>query len=124
MLSALNLPPGLPAGQYSEEILRYPAVTAEGKPCEILERQTWFRTQLKSGVLGKPKLLNQRFDLRTGERVNKLSKGQFEIDVAGTRLKLLKPSTPRARPKAKRPATTRARSTRPKGKVNRRGKKT
>ena len=74
--------------KYSEQINRYPAVTDEGKSCEILERITFEREVRADGSLGEPVEINRRFDLKTGERVNRLSDGEFEDDVSGTRLRL------------------------------------
>lgn len=74
--------------KYSEEIVRLPAKTAEGKPCEILERITLCREIHDDGSLGEPTVVNRRFDLRTGERVNHLGEDDFEVDETGDRLKI------------------------------------
>lgn len=84
----LTCPVSLPAMQhlqhkYSEELIRHRAVDAEGKPCEILERVTWE----KNGE--QRTLVNRRFDLRTGERLNQLSDTEFEDDVTGDRIQRL-----------------------------------
>lgn len=69
--------------KYSEELIRHRAVTADGKPCEVLERVTWERD-------GEQRtLVNRRYDLRTGERLNRLSDTEFEDDVSGDVIKLL-----------------------------------
>ncbi len=39
------------------------------------------------GSLGEPVVVNRRFDLRTGERVNHLGGDDFELDDGGGRLK-------------------------------------
>jgi hypothetical protein len=74
--------------KYSEEIRRHAALAADGKPCEILERITWEREQLPDGTPGEAKLFNRRYDLRTGERVNRLGDAEFEVDGSGLRLLL------------------------------------
>jgi hypothetical protein len=73
--------------KYSEEVVRLPALTAEGKPCEILERITLGREIQADGSLGEPSVVNRRFDLKTGERVNHLGGDEFEMDDSGDRLK-------------------------------------
>jgi len=72
--------------KYIEEIVRLPALTAEGKPCEILERITLSREVQQDGSLGEPTIVNRRFDLRTGERVNHIGEDEFELDETGDRL--------------------------------------
>jgi hypothetical protein len=74
--------------KYSEEIVRLPALTAEGKPCEILERITLCREVRDDGSLGEPTVVNRRFDLRTGERVNHIGGDEFELDDTGDRIKV------------------------------------
>jgi hypothetical protein len=74
--------------KYSEEIKRFPARTQEGKPCEILERVTFGRDVLEDGSLGPPGEVNRRYDLRTGERLNRLTDTEFEDDETGARLLL------------------------------------
>jgi hypothetical protein len=69
--------------KYSEKIIRHAAVTADGKPCEILERLTYEQEVFPDGSLGEPVQINQRFDLRTGQRVNHIEGDRFEIDVSG-----------------------------------------
>jgi len=76
--------------KYSEEIIRYPAVTGEGKRCEILERITFERPELADGSLGEPVVVNRRFDLRTGERLNRISDTEFADDETDARV-LLQP---------------------------------
>ena len=73
--------------KYHEEILRHPAVTAEGKPCEILERLTFERSVQADGTLSDARQINRRFDLRTGERVNHLGGDDYELDLTGDRLR-------------------------------------
>lgn len=69
--------------KYSEEVIRHRAVTGDGKPCEILERVTWERD-------GEQRVeINRRYDLRTGERLNRLTETDFEDDVSGDRIQLL-----------------------------------
>jgi hypothetical protein len=74
--------------KYSEEIVRRPALDADGRSCEILERITVGRAVQPDGSLGEPELVNRRFDLQTGERVNRLSDTEFENDLTGGRLRL------------------------------------
>ena len=74
--------------KYSEEILRYPAVTEEGKPCEILERVTYGRPVLEDGSLGEAAVVNRRFDLRTGEPLDRVSDTEFVDQNSGARLQL------------------------------------
>ena len=69
---------------YSEQIIRHRALTDEGKPCEILERITY---EKRSGV-PEPVEINRRFDLTTGERLNKISDSEFDDDISGARLRL------------------------------------
>ena len=76
--------------KYHEEILRHPAVTAEGKPCEILERLTFERSVQADGTLSEARQVNRRFDLRTGERVNHLGGDDFELDLTGDRLRAVR----------------------------------
>jgi hypothetical protein len=73
--------------KYHEEILRHPAITAEGKPCEILERLTFERSVQADGTLSDARQINRRFDLRTGERVNHLGGDDYELDLTGDRLR-------------------------------------
>ena len=76
--------------KYHEEILRHPAVTAEGKPCEILERLTFERSVQADGTLSDARQINRRFDLRTGERVNHLGDDDYELDLTGDRLRTVR----------------------------------
>ena len=70
--------------RYSEQLIRHQALNADGKACEILERITYER---QPGA-AEPVIVNRRFDLRTGERVNRLSDTEFEEDASGARLQL------------------------------------
>ncbi len=72
--------------KYTETMVRHAAVTEEGQRCEIIERLTFETEQQPDGTWSEPRQVNQRFDLRTGERVNPLGEDRFEIDVAGTQL--------------------------------------
>lgn len=74
--------------KYSEEIIRHRAVTAEGKPREILERITYVRELRADGSLAIPVVVHRRFDLATGECLNPLSETEFEDDATGDRLQL------------------------------------
>lgn len=76
--------------KFSEEVVRYPALNAEGKPCEILERITWRRAVQSDGSLGEPEVVNRRFDLKTGECLNRLSSEEFEDDETGAVIRLRK----------------------------------
>lgn len=72
--------------KYSEEIVRLRARDAEGKPCEILERITFSHDVQEDGSLGEAVVVNRRFDLRTGERVNHLGGDDYELDDTGERI--------------------------------------
>ena len=75
--------------KYSEELIRYPAIDADGKPCEILERITFARTVGSDGRLkGRPKEINRRYDLKTGERLLRVSDSEFAEDETGARVTL------------------------------------
>lgn len=74
--------------KYSEQIFRYPALTAEGKPCEILERITFERVPDEQGRLGEACEVHRRYDLRTGEPLNRLSDTEFENEESGEKLHL------------------------------------
>lgn len=74
--------------KYSEEVIRHPAFDEEGRPCEILERVTFERPVLADGLLGEAAVINRRFDLRTGERVNQVGETEFVDDLSGARLRL------------------------------------
>jgi hypothetical protein len=76
--------------KYSEQIIRYPAVNDEGKRCEILERITYERPELPDGSLGEPAVFSRRYDLRTGERLNRISDTEFADDATDARV-LLQP---------------------------------
>jgi hypothetical protein len=74
--------------KYSEKIIRYWAVNEEGKDCEILERITY---ELQPGrEQGADALveINRRYDLQTGECLNRLGETEFEDQVTGARLRL------------------------------------
>ena len=68
---------------YSEQLIRHRALTEEGKSCEILERITYKR---QPGA--EPVVVNRRYDLSTGECLNRLSDTEFEDDASGARLQL------------------------------------
>lgn len=72
--------------KYSEEVIRYPAVTAEGKSCEILERITLEREVREDGSLTEPVVVNRRFDLRTGELLVRVGDREFEDDETGAKI--------------------------------------
>jgi hypothetical protein len=74
--------------KYSEEITRYPAVTAEGKPCEVLERVTYERVVGEDGSLSEPVVVNRRFDLKTGELLVRLGEREFADDETGAKVTL------------------------------------
>jgi hypothetical protein len=76
--------------KYHEEIHRHPARTADGKPCEILERVTFERSVRADGLLSEARQINRRFDLRTGERVNHLGGDDYELDLTRERLQILR----------------------------------
>ena len=76
--------------KYHEEMLRHPAITAEGKPCEILERLTFERSVQADGTVSDARQINRRFDLRTGERVNPLGGDDYELDLTGDRLRTVR----------------------------------
>lgn len=68
--------------------MRHPAVTADGKDCEILERITYERQELADGSLSEAVECNRRYDLRTGEPVVHLGGDDYELrDQAGYRLR-------------------------------------
>ena len=67
--------------KYTEELIRHPANNADGKPCEILERITFARTIGRDGrAKGRPKEVNRRYDLKTGERLLRVSDAEFRED--------------------------------------------
>lgn len=75
--------------KYTEELIRYPALDADGRPCEIIERITFARTVGSDGRLkGRPKEINRRFDLKTGERLLRISDTEFADDETGARITL------------------------------------
>jgi hypothetical protein len=74
--------------KYSEEIVRYQAVDEEGYAREILERITYERTQQADGSLSAPTVFNRRFDLQTGEPLNRLGDDDFEVEATGAKLQL------------------------------------
>jgi hypothetical protein len=79
--------------KYTEELFRHSAVTEEGKPCEVIERVTWAHTIGSNGrPRGRPKQINRRWDLKTGERLHKLSDTLFVEDETGARITLTKPA--------------------------------
>jgi hypothetical protein len=74
--------------KYSEELVRYPAVTAEGKSCEILERITHEREVREDGSLTEPVVVNRRYDLKTGEVLVRLNETEFAEDETGAKVTL------------------------------------
>lgn len=78
--------------KYHEEIHRYPALTADGKAVEILERVTYARSVAADGSLSAAQEVNRRFDLRTGERLDPLGGGEFQFVVGGERLTAQRPA--------------------------------
>lgn len=74
--------------RYSEEIIRHAAVTAEGKPCEILERVTYERVVGEDGSLSGPVVVNRRYDLKTGELLVRLGEREFADDESGAKIHL------------------------------------
>jgi len=74
--------------KYSEEIIRYAAVTAEGKPCEVLERITYERLVGEDGSLSEPVVINRRYDLKTGELLVRLGEQEFADDETGAKIRL------------------------------------
>jgi hypothetical protein len=74
--------------KYTEQILRHAAISADGMPCEILERITFAQEPAADGSLGEPVPINRRFDLKTGERVNHLGGDDYEHDLTGVRLRV------------------------------------
>jgi hypothetical protein len=74
--------------KYSEQIIRHQAIAEDGRACEILERITYERAERDDGGLAEPTEVSRRYDLRTGERVNRLSELEFRDDLNGTLLRL------------------------------------
>jgi hypothetical protein len=74
--------------KFSEEVIRHPALTAEGKSCEILERITHERQLREDGSFTEPVVVNRRYDLKTGELLNRLTEREFEDDETGAKVTL------------------------------------
>ena len=74
--------------KFSEEVIRHAAVTAEGKPCEILERITHEREVREDGSLSGSVVVNRRYDLKTGELLIRLGEREFEADESGAKFHL------------------------------------
>lgn len=75
--------------KYTEELFRHSALDADGRPCEVLERITFARTVGSDGRLkGRPKEINRRYDLKTGERLLRVSDTEFADDETGARVTL------------------------------------
>lgn len=75
--------------KYSEELNRFAARDARGRPVEVLERITFARTIGKDGrAKGRPVEVNRRYDLKTGERLLRVSASEFEDDQSGARIRL------------------------------------
>jgi hypothetical protein len=75
--------------KYTEELNRFAAKDAEGRPVEVIERITFARTVGSDGRLkGRPKEINRRYDLKTGERLLRVSDTEFADDETGARITL------------------------------------
>jgi hypothetical protein len=75
--------------KYSEEINRFAATDAEGRSVEVLERITFARTIGKDGrARGRPAEISRRYDLKTGERLLRVSDTDFADDETGARVRL------------------------------------
>lgn len=75
--------------KYTEELNRFAAKDAEGRPVEVIERITFARTLGSDGRLkGRPKEINRRYDLKTGERLLRVSDTEFADDETGARITL------------------------------------
>jgi hypothetical protein len=75
--------------KYTEELNRFAAKDAEGRPVEVIERITFARTLGSDGRLkGRPKEINRRYDLKTGERLLRISDTEFADDETGARITL------------------------------------
>lgn len=74
--------------KYSEELIRHPATTADGKACEVLERITLEREVREDGSLSEATVVNRRYDLKTGELLNRLGEREFEDDETGAKVYL------------------------------------
>jgi hypothetical protein len=74
--------------KYTEELNRFAALDAEGRPVEVLERITFARTIGKDGrAKGRAKEISRRYDLKTGERLLRVSDTEFEDDETGARVR-------------------------------------
>ena len=74
--------------KYTEQIIRHEAVTEEGKACEILERITYERQPGQGAESDQQVVVNRRFDLQTGECLNRLGETEFEEQITGAKLQL------------------------------------
>lgn len=75
--------------KYTEELIRHSALDADGRPCEILERITFARTIGRDGrAKGRPKEINRRYDLKTGERLLRVGDAEFREDETGATVTL------------------------------------
>jgi hypothetical protein len=72
--------------RYSEKINRFRAVNEDGKACEILERITY--EQPPGAGADALVEINRRYDLQTGECLNRLGETEFEEQLTGARLRL------------------------------------
>jgi hypothetical protein len=72
--------------KYIEELIRYPARDAAGRAVEILERITFARTIGKDGRPRGKTEINRRYDLKTGERLLRVSDTEFADDETGARV--------------------------------------
>ncbi len=72
--------------KYSEQIVRHAVRTPDGDPGEVLERITLESQQAADGSWSEPAPYLRRFDTRTGQQVNPLEGGDFEIIETGLRL--------------------------------------
>jgi hypothetical protein len=72
--------------KFHEELHRHAAVLADGREVELLERLTFERSVQPDGSLSQARQVNQRFDLRTGERVRHLGGDEFVLDLGGESL--------------------------------------
>ena len=75
--------------KFHEALNRYPGRTEDGKDVEILERVTFERRILGDGSLDTAREINRRYDLRTGERLDRLGADEFAMVVGGARIKAL-----------------------------------
>jgi hypothetical protein len=74
--------------KYSEEIIRHAAITADGKPREIIERITYGREECADGSPSSREIVNRRYDLKTGECLTRLNEAEFEDGETGARFRL------------------------------------